>query len=372
MRMVPIHEVREGMRLAQDIPNPRPGGVPLLRAGVELSERLADRLAASSVRGVWVADALGSDIEVVTPLTAELRSQSEEAHASFVRDTSKAIADRIGVLDDALRAVQEAVVKIVSELQDCPEVAVVFDDLASADAYAHAHSIRVATLGVLLGQRVMRTHGWRDWQGKRRFDQVQERLTPLGTGLILHDIGKVTLAPELLAKPPHELTDEDRDTIGTHATAGAALLPAQLVHPLAIAVVRSHHERYDGLGYPTGKAGEEIHLFARIAAVANVYDAITAERPHHPAQPPHVGVRAILTGSGSEFDPQVVEHFSALVMPYPAGCPVTLPGGEEAVVASARPESPENPVVRYRNSKGIVRERAMHIVDGVVLDGYEP
>lgn len=317
MRMVPIHEVREGMRLAQDIPNPRPGGVPLLRAGVELSERLADRLAASSVRGVWVADALGSDIEVVTPLTAELRSQSEEAHASFVRDTSKAIADRIGVLDDALRAVQEAVVKIVSELQDCPEVAVVFDDLASADAYAHAHSIRVATLGVLLGQRVMRTHGWRDWQGKRRFDQVQERLTPLGTGLILHDIGKVTLAPELLAKPPHELTDEDRDTIGTHATAGAALLPAQLVHPLAIAVVRSHHERYDGLGYPAGLAGREIPFGARIIHVADALDSMLTNRVYRPALPRDAALEELERNTGTQFCPQTTEALMRIAVAAP-------------------------------------------------------
>ena len=83
---------------------------------------------------------------------------------------------------------------------------------------------------------------------------------------------------------------------------GLELLPGDVIGPLAKSVVRSHHERFDGSGYPNGMAGTDISEFARIAAVADVFDAITSERPYARAAPPHVGVRAIVEGSARGFD----------------------------------------------------------------------
>ena len=76
-------------------------------------------------------------------------------------------------------------------------------------------------------------------------------------------------------------------------------------------MVRSHHERWDGSGYPGALIGEEISLFARIAAVADVFDAVTSERYHAPPVPPAQGVELIRAGSGTAFDPQVVDAFLA-------------------------------------------------------------
>jgi HD-GYP domain-containing protein (c-di-GMP phosphodiesterase class II) len=125
---------------------------------------------------------------------------------------------------------------------------------------------------------------------------------------------------------------------------------------LVKAVVRHHHERWDGRGYPDGLAGERIHQFARIASVADVYDAVTSERSYKSAAPPHVGVEVIERGIGSAFDPEVASIFQKVVVPYPPGYEVELADGRMAVVLDVDTDAPYAPKVRVRNDDGSVEE----------------
>jgi HD-GYP domain-containing protein (c-di-GMP phosphodiesterase class II) len=164
-------------------------------------------------------------------------------------------------------------------------------------------------------------------------------------GLLLHDIGKMVVPAEVLNKPG-KLDAEEWALMQTHPDAGVALLDSATISPLVRSVVRDHHERFDGSGYPRGLVGDQLGEFARIAAVADVYDAITSQRPYAPAEPPHVGVRVIADGAGSAFDPTVVQVFRRLVMPYPLGTEVTLPDGRIGVVAEIDPDRAYEPLVR--------------------------
>jgi HD-GYP domain-containing protein (c-di-GMP phosphodiesterase class II) len=92
--------------------------------------------------------------------------------------------------------------------------------------------------------------------------------------------------------------------------------------------------------------GKRIGEFSRIAAIADVYDAVTSRRPYAEAQPAHVGVRVIAEGAGSAFDPKVVGVFRRVVMPYPVGTELRLPDGRLGVVAEADPNRPELPLAR--------------------------
>ena len=133
------------------------------------------------------------------------------------------------------------------------------------------------------------------------------------------------------------------------------LRPAD-ISPLAISIVRDHHERLDGLGYPAGIDGEKLHEFPRIAAVADVYDAVTLERVYKAAAPPHVGVRVMVDGHAVL--PNVVRHFRTIVFPYPVGRGVVLPDGRVGVVARVDAACPEQPVVRGRLADGSVARRS--------------
>jgi putative two-component system response regulator len=133
----------------------------------------------------------------------------------------------------------------------------------------------------------------------------------------LHDIGKVGVPDEVLLKPD-KLDEREAEIMKQHTVVGAQTLDAALAaHPqagflrFARDIAWSHHERYDGTGYPLGLSGEEIPLCGRITAVADVYDALTTKRVYKPAFSHEKSKRIIVEGSGTQFDPRIVDAFLA-------------------------------------------------------------
>ena len=132
-----------------------------------------------------------------------------------------------------------------------------------------------------------------------------------------------------------------------HPTLGVQILKkADEISPLARAVVRSHHERWNGKGYPDRLAGAEIHQFARIAAVADVFDALTSDRYYRKALAIHEGYDFVVERSGQDFDPEVVDLFKTSVAPFPPGTPVVLSDGTCGLVKEVRQQTVKSPVVR--------------------------
>jgi len=127
--------------------------------------------------------------------------------------------------------------------------------------------------------------------------------------LLLYDIGKIGVAESVLSKSGG-LTDQERVSAQAHAEIGAELLTSVGVLRPAIDAVRSHHERWDGSGYPDGLAGKEIPLLARIIAVVDSFDAMTVDRPYREALPLKQAKQQIFDGAGTAFDPEIVEAFS--------------------------------------------------------------
>jgi ribonuclease P protein subunit RPR2 len=128
-------------------------------------------------------------------------------------------------------------------------------------------------------------------------------------GFLLHDIGKVAMPDAILFKPG-ALTDEERALMARHPVVGAEIMDGIEFLNEASKVVRSHHERWDGSGYPDGLARDDIPLTARVFAVADVLDALTTDRPYRPRMPLADARTFIVESSGSHFDPAVVEAFS--------------------------------------------------------------
>src|SRR5436190_13766770 len=128
-------------------------------------------------------------------------------------------------------------------------------------------------------------------------------------GFLLHDIGKIGVADRILNKPG-PLTDDERGVIEMHPTIGEEILSGvALIEGEGLRVVRSHHERWDGLGYPSGLAGERIPLGARIFALADALDAMTSDRPYRSALSWEEATDEILSQDGSQFDAMVVRAF---------------------------------------------------------------
>ena len=137
------------------------------------------------------------------------------------------------------------------------------------------------------------------------------RCFAVAAGALLHDVGKGLLDQDVLAKPG-PLDDAERSHVQTHAEAGADALPPNV--PAAIrSVVRFHHERWDGGGYPYGISEREIPLEARIVAVADAFQAMLEDRPYREARPEPDAVDEVLRAAGTQFDPACVRAFAELV-----------------------------------------------------------
>jgi putative two-component system response regulator len=132
--------------------------------------------------------------------------------------------------------------------------------------------------------------------------------TGLRYGAILHDIGKIHIREDMLRKTGPLNPDEWRD-MEQHPIIGAEMVKDIPFLAPAIPVIRYHHERWDGKGYPTGLSGEAIPLAARIVSVADAYDAMTTDRPYRAALSPHEAFENVLLGRGVRYDPRVVDAF---------------------------------------------------------------
>ncbi len=155
----------------------------------------------------------------------------------------------------------------------------------------------------------------------------EKDIKDVGTGGLLHDIGK-TLTPDHILNKPAKLTDEEFVIMRRHVEDSRDILNKTKNLPqAAIDVGALHHERYDGTGYPDGLKGDEISIYGRMAAIVDVYDAITANRCYHKGKEPSVVLKLLMQWSGGHFDPLLVQKFIQAVGIYPPGTLVLLNNG---------------------------------------------
>ena len=355
MRLVSLDYLMPGSVLGDDV-HVGSDGPPLLRRGVAVTDRYIHALRGKGVVAVWIDDDLSEGMLPGRLLGNDTERTAVHAVGAALTDASEAMATGRGLSPYAIEDLQNVAELIAAEVHSSPTVGPHLADMMGADRYLLQHVVDVTALGTVLAARLFRRNGWVDHLGQRRVDAIDPRLAQIALGLLLHDIGKLTISQQILNKAGR-LTEKEWEEIRRHPQAGADML-GDNVSFLIRAVVKQHHERWDGLGYPDGKSAEEIHQFARIAAVADVYDAVTADRPYRRAMAPHEGVKLIQDGAGTHFDPEVVDIFNKVVLPFPPGMQVELIDGRRALVVEADVHAPFRPTVRIENDNGVIEEIA--------------
>lgn len=130
-------------------------------------------------------------------------------------------------------------------------------------------------------------------------------------GFLLHDVGKISIPDDILLKPG-KLDDQEMARMRRHVEVGLDLIEPLGFGPLVTDLIRCHHERFDGLGYPAGLRGERIPVHARMFSVVDAYDAMTADRPYRNGMPPTAALEELRRCAGSQFDPDCVDGFITL------------------------------------------------------------
>ncbi|HHW13674.1 MAG TPA: HD domain-containing protein [Firmicutes bacterium] len=247
--------------------------------------------------------------------TAFKRMVTDHAHGRYYENTYAAIKDTLGgfmgsvvlsrditdrrKLEEERAAHTRALAERVEELSEklqrlfVASMTSLVQVLEAKDAYTKGHSVRVSQTAAVMGEYLWGISPQTsdlEWAGK------------------LHDIGKVAVRETVLNKPG-PLTSEEFANVKMHPAVGEEIL-SQIESLRSIAkVVRHHHERFDGRGYPEGLAGESIPEASRIIAIADSYDAMTSTRPYRQAMPREVAAEEIRRNAGTQFDPRLVELF---------------------------------------------------------------
>ncbi len=305
MRFVPSNCLREGMLLGKTLYG-RNNELVLAR-GVELTPYIIDGIIRLGYSGIYVDDDISKDIEIISVINENVRLETIKGMRKlFIKAESGADFSELKI------SISSQINSIIDELLKNRNMMVNMIDLKCFDNYTYAHSVNVAILSIIIGISM---------------GLNKDQLFRLGLGAIMHDIGKVFVDRRIINKPG-KLTNDEYEVIKTHPTIGYNYVREKFELPSnSYDVIIDHHEKFDGTGYPNSKMGKSISLFGRIAAIADVYDALTSERPYRPALNPSESIEHIMGNSGVSFDAEIVKIFIRKVAPYPVGSTVRLSNG---------------------------------------------
>ena len=295
---LPIKDLKPGMIATQSIYNKK--GEFILTRGVPMTQEQIDQLAAMDLADLSVVSS-DPKISVIPPADVVEETTRSDAIRK-VYDTFHDLEDT-GELDPAaLTPTAQAILKNALENR---ENLVQLTDIRLHDNYTFGHSVNVAVLSAILGS-LCNVSG--------------DDLVNLIIGALLHDIGKLIIPQEILTKPG-QLTEQEFYVIQMHPEAGRLKL-RDLSTPSAeilATIAGQHHEHIDGRGYPDHLTGSQIHIFARIVAIADVFDALTSARSYKPAYRPHTAYRIMTKCSPGQFDETLLNLFFDSVAIYPVG-----------------------------------------------------
>lgn len=324
MLRVLVSQLQKGMITARNVYSA--DGLMLLAADKEITSQYMQRLQELGIYAIYVRNPFCEDVEIPTLLSDETRLQSIRT----VKRGFDLLREKRGSVN--LEEIRSFGWKLVSEILRNRQAMIHLTEIRTHDDYTFSHCVDVAALSVLVAANL----GYNE-----------DKLRELALGALLHDIGKVQVDPELLNKPA-VLTEEEMAQMRGHSLFGFEILRRrnERISMPAVHIALQHHEKYDGTGYPRGLKKEEIHYHARIVAVADVYDAITSDRPYRRALLPHDAYELMMISSGSHFDPHILPVFLAKIAVYPVGTIVRLNTGDIGVVIFVDPGLPTRPLLR--------------------------
>jgi len=341
MRLVPINCIKEGSYLAKSIYDL--DGRVLLAKGVKLTSKIIEKAEIIGIMSLYVNDEYSSN-EIEDIIKPELRQKAIKAIVDSFKDSMKFRKYPVDnkykqhsnyknskVRHQHTENLSNVINEIIDEMLFKKSILINLVDIKSMDNYTYEHSVNVIILSLVLGIGL---------------SMSRDKLYNLAMGAMMHDIGKIFIPKEVLQKNGR-LTESEFNLIKEHPTKGYEYLKENIdISAMSSIIALQHHEKIDGTGYPDGIMGDKIHQYARIASIADVYDALTSDRPYRRAMCPNEALEYLMGSADRQFDFNMVSIFVKSVVPYPVGTLVKLSNGCIAVVEEGTLNFPMRPKVR--------------------------
>lgn len=329
MKLMRIVDCTPGMYLGEDIINH--SGVVFLGSGTRLTDKHLKSLQQLGIETVYIAS---------PERTEELENDMILFDRQLNRDFQNTISSfknvyqnvRLGnqiILDELKGSITPLISRVISNNNILGNLRMI----EVADEYTYKHSINVGMVASMIGK----------WLG---YGPVE--LMDLALAGMLHDIGKSRIPQEIINKPAR-LTPEEFEIIKTHPRAGYEILSeTREVNFDVLFGVLEHHEWIGGGGYPSGSAGKKIHEYARIVAVADVFDAITSNRSYKSKISPFRAAEIVMEESTVHLDPEIVQLFLSRISQFYVGNTVQLNTGEIGEIVMVNRYNLTRPLVRVK------------------------
>ncbi len=348
-RVISTRKLEAGMRIDQSIVDAM--GRALIKKGTYLDDFQIEYLQDKGINAIYISegepDEEELDIEIPehTQKVIEKVRVEDRSKVQLGEDVRKRVGAGVQYLFDNtdnnsfIETTHNVSDELVKAVTSNDAVAVDISTLKCSDEYTFKHSVDVATMAMIIGK----TYGL-----------SKSELHDIGISGLLHDVGKSKIPNNVLNKPA-KLTDEEFALMKQHSLFGYKILKNRNAFPLDImSGVLQHHEKMNGKGYPLGASGNQIHKYARIIAVADVFDALVTERPYKKPFTKHNAVEMIMAMTG-ELDLPAIQAFLGSIILYPVDSIVTLSNGKKAKVV-------EN------NRNYVMRPKVVAIETGTIYD----
>ncbi len=328
MRLVDVTDLNSEMVLAKPI---FVNGNAYLNEGATGLDAYIKSFLRVGITSVYVNDEVSEDVIIQDAISDKTRLRCKDALRASFKHVQDNFSIDLGVIETPLN-------QLLDEIVMNKDVQINLTDINAVDDYTFGHCVSTAVYATLMG-----------------LDQgySSEKITELGQGAILHDVGKLLIDPLLLNKEG-KLTPEEMKEIQKHAEYSYEILKkCDELSDGARDIAFEHHERMNGTGYPRKKRGYQISAFGRLVAVADVYDALSSDRCYRRKWPNNWIVDYLTRNSGTAFDEEMVASLLKRIAVYPNGSEVLMSDGTRAIVVKQNQQTPLRPVVRvFKDSEG--------------------
>lgn len=338
MRFIPIDYLHGNEVIAVNILNANLH--ILVRKGTALSHKMIDRIKDYGIQSVYIEDEKMSQFlksDISDTIHPEIRSSS----VFKLRDAFDTFEKQINIQKKSLRfgdsgqllfkKLKETSKNLIDEVLKNKKHLITMNDIKSISSYHYEHAVNVAVLSLIIGAEI---------------GLNSDALESLTFGALMIDMGSRWVEESLLLSSK-KLETYELYEIRNHVKYGYSYLTENTTFNAHVkSILMHHHERMNGSGYPKALLAADIHPLAKIIMIADVYDALTSDRPYRKAYNQHEAIEYIMGNAGTLFDFKLASIFARKVIPYPIGSYVLLSNGQKGIVTANNNDYPLRPIVR--------------------------